>query len=53
LRLQHAQVQRGAGDVIAESRDRRGRANHRRHHCSSDVDLTWLLLLLLLMMMPI
>ena len=38
-------------DVITQSRDHRGRPNHERHHCSSDVNLAWMLLLLLIIIM--
>jgi len=44
-------VQQGGDDVITQSRDHRGRPNHQRHHCSSDVNLAWMLLLLLMMIM--
>jgi len=41
----------GSPGVINQSRGHRGRPNHRRRHCSSDVNLICMLLMMMTMMM--
>ena len=57
MHLQHALVQQrdddvqGSPRVIVQLPHRRGRADHKRHHCSSDVNLTCMMLPLQLLLL--